>query len=77
MTHYLGPVVPDGRTLNQVTGLDFVPRPGSLGGPRFVILHFDNVSLSGNARLTVETAFYIGFSGTSKNRAISEPKALR
>ena len=68
MTHFLGPVVPDGRTLNQATGLDFVPRPGSLGGPRFVILHFDNVSLSRNARLTVELGY-----GTDVFNASSGP----
>ncbi len=57
MSHFLGPVVPDGRTLNQSTGLDLTPRAGSLGGPRFVILHFDNVNLVGNAKLTVELGY--------------------
>lgn len=57
MTHFLGPVVPDGRTVTASAGLDFVPRPGALGGPRFVILHFDNVALSRGARLTVDLGY--------------------
>lgn len=57
MSHFLGVVVPDGRTLNQTAGLDLTPRAGSLGGPRFVILHFDNVNLTGNAKLTVELGY--------------------
>jgi hypothetical protein len=42
MSHFLGVVVPDGSTFNQTTGLDLTPRAGSLGGPHFVILHFDD-----------------------------------
>lgn len=57
MSHFLGPVVPDGRTFNQATGLDLTPRAGSLGGPRFLILHFDNVNLAGAAKLTVELGY--------------------
>jgi hypothetical protein len=57
MTHKLGRVVPDGRSLNETTGLDFVPPPGALGGPRFVILHFDNVALSAPATLTVPLGY--------------------
>ncbi|MFM9883298.1 MAG: trypsin-like peptidase domain-containing protein [Burkholderiales bacterium] len=57
MTHFLGPVVADNRTLNQSAGIDLVPRAGSLGGPRFVILHFDNVALSRAARLTVNLGY--------------------
>jgi hypothetical protein len=57
MSHFLGVVVHDGRTFNQTTGLDLTPRAGSLGGPRFVILHFDNVNLTGAARLTVELGY--------------------
>jgi hypothetical protein len=57
MTHYLGPVVTDGRTVTQASGLDLVPRPGPLGGPRFVILHFDNVTFSGGADLTVNLGY--------------------
>jgi hypothetical protein len=57
MSHFLGVVVPDGRTFNQTTGLDLTPRTGVLGGPRFVILHFDNVNLSASAKLTVELGY--------------------
>lgn len=57
MTHYLGRVVPDGRTFNEAEGLDFIPSPGPLGGPRFVILHFDSVNLTGAAKLTVNLGY--------------------
>jgi len=57
MSHFLGVVVPDGRTFNQTAGLDLTPRAGSLGGPRFVILHFDNVNLTAGAKLTVELGY--------------------
>ena len=57
MSHNLGRVVADGRTFNQTTGLDLTPSPGPLGGPRFVILHFDNVNLTGAAKLTVELGY--------------------
>jgi hypothetical protein len=52
MSHKLGRVVTDGRTFNETAGLDLVPPPGALGGPRFVILHLDNVTLSASATLT-------------------------
>jgi hypothetical protein len=57
MTHKLGRVVTDGRTFNDTAGLDLVPPPGALGGPRFVILHFDNVTLSAQATLTVPLGY--------------------
>ncbi len=57
MSHNLGRVVADGRTFNQAAGLDFVPGPGPLGGPRFVILHFDSVHLTGGAKLTVNLGY--------------------
>src|SRR5215211_375768 len=57
MSHFLGPMVLDGSTFNQTTGLDLTPRAGPLGGPRFVILHFDNVNLSASAKLTVELGY--------------------
>lgn len=57
MTHFLGRVVADGRVFNQTTGLDLVPSPGPLGGPRFVILHFDSVSLTTGAKLTVNLGY--------------------
>jgi hypothetical protein len=57
MSHVLGRIVTDDRTFDETTGLDFVPVPGTLGGPRFVMLHFDNVSLSPNARLTVDLGY--------------------
>jgi hypothetical protein len=74
MSHFLGPVVNDGRTFNQSTGLDFVPRAGALGGPRFVILHFDNVNLSGAAKLTVELGYGTDvFNASSGNDFWSRP----
>jgi hypothetical protein len=57
MTHNLGRLVADGRTFDHTGGIDLVPGPGPLGGPRFVILHFDNVALSGGARLTVNLGY--------------------
>src|SRR5215203_2612744 len=57
MTHYLGPVIPDERTFNETAGLDLNPRPGPLGGPRFVILHFDGVNLTEGARLEVPLGY--------------------
>src|SRR5260370_1366833 len=57
MSHYLGRVVADGSTFNQTTGLDLTPGPGPLGGPRFVMLHFDSVALSGGAKLTVNLGY--------------------
>src|SRR5215211_2002029 len=57
MTHFLGRVVQDGRTVSSTAGLNLIPSPGPLGGPRFVMLHFDNVSLKGAARLVVELGY--------------------
>jgi hypothetical protein len=57
MTHNLGRVVPDGRTFNNTTGLDLSPGAGPLGGPRFVILHFDSVNLTVGARLEVPLGY--------------------
>jgi Trypsin-like peptidase domain/von Willebrand factor type A domain len=57
MTHNLGRLVHDGRTFNQTSGLDLVPSPGPLGGPHFVILHFDSVNLTGGAKLTVNLGY--------------------
>lgn len=53
MTHNLGRLVHDGRTFSNASGLDLVPGSGPLGGPRFVILHFDSANLSGGAKLEV------------------------
>jgi hypothetical protein len=57
MSHFLGPVRADGRTITHTSGLDFVPPNGPLGGPRFVILHFDSVNLSAGATLTVDLGY--------------------
>ena len=57
MSHRLGRVVPDGRTFNQAAGLDLTPSPGPLGGPRFVILHFTDVHLTGSAKLSVNLGY--------------------
>lgn len=68
MSHNLGRVVADGRTFNETAGLDLIPSPGPLGGPRFVILHFDSVNLTGDARLTVNLGY-----GTDVFNASSGP----
>jgi hypothetical protein len=68
MSHFLGPVRHDGRTFNQSSGLDLVPPAGPLGGPRFVLLHFDSVNLSAGATLTVDLGF-----GTDVFNASSGP----
>lgn len=57
MTHVLGRVVADGRTFNQTNGLNLLPSPGPLGGPRFVLLHFDSVNLNAGARLEVALGY--------------------
>lgn len=57
MTHFLGRVVADGRTVNQSNGIDLVPGPGPLGGPRFVFLHFGSVNLNATARLEVDLGY--------------------
>ena len=57
MSHFLGPVRPDGRTVTHSSGLDLVPPSGPLGGPRFVLLHFDSVNLSAGATLTVNLGY--------------------
>jgi len=78
MTHYLGPLVFDSRTLNETTGIDFIPRPGSLGGPRFVILHFDNINLSPGAKLTVDLGYAVDqFTADSGSNFWSRPANTR
>lgn len=57
MTHRLGRVVTDGRTITQSSGIDLTPAPGLHGPVRFVVLHFDNVNLSGGAQLTVPLGY--------------------
>ncbi|MFV2044606.1 MAG: trypsin-like peptidase domain-containing protein [Anaerolineales bacterium] len=68
MSHNLGPIRPDGRTFDQTAGIDLVPTPGTIADPRFVILHFDNVTLNGAAELTVELGY-----GTDVFNASSGP----
>lgn len=65
MSHNLGPIVPDGRTLTQAAGIDL-----SFSAPvRFVILHFDQVNLGAGARLEVplgyDTDVFTASSGAS------------
>jgi hypothetical protein len=57
MTHYLGPVVRVDRPFNDAEGFDLFPSSGPLGGPRFLILHFDMVDLRGDAKLEVELGY--------------------
>src|SRR5258705_171060 len=57
MTHRLDRVVAASRTLTQASGIDLTPAAGPHGPVRFVMLHFDNVSLSGGAQLTVPLGY--------------------
>ncbi|HEY9218525.1 MAG TPA: serine protease, partial [Phenylobacterium sp.] len=57
MTHTLGRRVTDGRTVTDSAAVDLTPTPGPVGPARFVILHFDNVNLSGGAKLTVALGY--------------------
>lgn len=57
MTHRLGRVVADGRTVNQSSGIDLTPAAGPHGPVRFAMLHFDNVVLKGSAKLTVDLGY--------------------
>src|SRR5688500_8373318 len=57
MTHNLGRLVHDGRTFSNTSGLDLVPGLGPLGGPRFVLLHFDSVNFSVGAKLEVPLGY--------------------
>jgi hypothetical protein len=59
MTHRLGRVVHDGRTVSQSSGIDLTPLAGPNGPVRFVILHFDNVNLAAGAQLTVQLGYGI------------------
>jgi hypothetical protein len=49
MTHRLGRVVADGRSVSQANGIDLTPGAGPYGPVRFVMLNFDNVVLSPGA----------------------------
>jgi hypothetical protein len=65
MSHNLGPVISDGRTVTQASGIDL-----SFAAPvRFVILRFDQVNLPGGARLEVplgyDTDVFTGASGAA------------
>ena len=57
MSHRLGRVVHDGRVVTELSGIDLAPSDGPYGPVRFVMLHFDNVSLSGDARLIVPLGY--------------------
>lgn len=57
MTHRLGRVVPDGRTVSDTSGIDLTPGAGPHGPARFVILNFDTVSLSPGAQLRVDLGY--------------------
>jgi len=57
MTHRLGRVVTDGRSVNQANGIDLTPGAGPHGPVRFVILNFDNVVLSPGAELRVDLGY--------------------
>ena len=57
MTHRLGRVVADGRTVTEASGIDLTPVAGPHGPVRFVMLHFDSVSLSGAAQLVVPLGY--------------------
>lgn len=53
MSHDLGPVIADGRSIDQDTPVDFEPGTGATP-VRFVMLHFTSLSLSPGARLEVD-----------------------
>lgn len=57
MTHRLGRVVTDGRTVDQTNGIDLTPTAGPHGPVRFVMLNFDNVALSPGAELRVDLGY--------------------
>ena len=57
MSHRIGRVVHDGRTVTQASGIDLGPSDGPHGPVRFVMLHFDNVNLAGGASLTVPLGY--------------------
>lgn len=57
MTHDLGRIIPVSQTITHTSPFNLVPSPGPLGGPRFVILRFDNVALSEGARLEVDLGY--------------------
>ena len=57
MTHRLGRVVADGHQLPKPRGIDLTPVAGPHGPVRFVMLHFDSVSLSGAAQLVVPLGY--------------------
>lgn len=57
MSHRLGRVVTDGRTVTQSSGIDLSPAAGPHGPVRFVILHFQNVHLDPGAHLTVPLGY--------------------
>lgn len=69
MTHRLGRVVADGRTVTQSSGIDLTPAAGPHGPVRFVMLHFDSVNLSAGAKLSVplgyDTDVFTSNSGSS------------
>ena len=57
MTHRLGRVVSDGRTVTDTSGIDLTPGAGPHGPVRFVMLNFDTVSLSAGAQLRVDLGY--------------------
>jgi hypothetical protein len=57
MSHALGHVHHDGRNFTQAAPLNLTPASGPLGGPRFVFLHFDSVSLGTGARLEIDLGY--------------------
>ena len=57
MSHNLGRLVTDNRTVTNSSGIDLTPTSGPHGPARFVILHFDSVNLTGGAKLTVDLGY--------------------
>ena len=57
MSHFLGRRITDGRTFTQASPLTLIPGPGPHGGPHFVILHLDQVTLNGAAKLSVDLGY--------------------
>lgn len=74
MTHRTGRVINDGRTVTQASGVDVDPSDGPFGPVRFVMLHFDNVTLAGGARLIVPLGYGTDiFTSSSGNSFWSRP----
>jgi hypothetical protein len=58
MSDNLGRVITAGHAVTNTSGIDLQLNDGPYGRPRFVLLHFDNVNLTGGAKLTVDLGYF-------------------